>query len=426
MPPPARSSSTGRGIDRRLRRASRTSTTTPRARSSCVDLGKLHIVNHDFTTVFGPVPLAVSGSSATGYGGPPTIGDFDADGRPEIGIAGARAYAVYDPTLPLSDPPVSGDAVLWQAETSTAAPTAPASTLFDFDDDGSPEVVYGSERNLWIWDGPTGAVRWSRPISSGTTIEQPIVADVDGDSQAELVVHVPSAADGRRHRPPAGITVYDATADDWVRARGDLEPARLQRHPRRQRRVDPTPSARQLARGRAEQLPPAVLPARRHLAARPVHLHGRGPRRAAGPGDGLRRRPPEQNAPVVHLPATVARHGRLPTAAGCAPRTRTVTACRWHGALGLSHHRRPPPDQPPVAGRPARRDRDRVGRDAGPVPRGPAAPRPVARPPARCCGSTSPGTSTGTGRPTRPTARPTRRRVAIPRPPTPHAWGCPG
>ena len=184
-----------------------------------VDLGKLHIVNHDFTTVFGPVPLAVSGSSATGYGGPPTIGDFDADGSPEIGIAGARAYAVYDPTLPLSDPPVSGDAVLWQAETFDGSSHRTGSTLFDFDDDGSPEVVYGSERNLWIWDGPTGAVRWSRPISSGTTIEQPIVADVDGDQQAELVVHVPSArtVDGITH--PKGLTVYDAPADNWVRAR---------------------------------------------------------------------------------------------------------------------------------------------------------------------------------------------------------------
>lgn len=185
-----------------------------------VDNGTLHIVNHDFTTVFGPVPLAArDGETSTGSGGPPTIGDFDADGRPEIGIAGGRVYAVYDPDLPLSETPLQNEGVLWKAPTVDGSSSRTGSTLFDFDDDGAPEVVYASEQNLWIYDGPTGAVRWSRPISSGTTVEYPVVADVDGDHQAELLVHVEGerTVDSTVH--PRGITVYDATADDWVRAR---------------------------------------------------------------------------------------------------------------------------------------------------------------------------------------------------------------
>src|SRR3546814_15227946 len=56
-------------------------------------------------------------------------------------------------------------------------------------------------------------------MSSGTTIEQPIVADVDGDGQAEIVVNLAGGrtVDGIAH--PGGISVYDAPADNWVRAR---------------------------------------------------------------------------------------------------------------------------------------------------------------------------------------------------------------
>jgi hypothetical protein len=38
-------------------------------------------------------PLAIPGG---GLGGPPTVGDFDGDGRPELAIAAAAAYTVFD------------------------------------------------------------------------------------------------------------------------------------------------------------------------------------------------------------------------------------------------------------------------------------------------------------------------------------------
>jgi beta-lactam-binding protein with PASTA domain len=184
-----------------------------------VDAGEVSVVNHDFTALWGPVPLSTRVGVGPGGGGPPTIGDFDGDGRPEIGVAGAGTYAVYDPDIELSADPQSNDGVLWSAPTIDGSSSRTGSTLFDFDGDGRPEVIYGSEQNLWVYDGPTGDVVWSRPISSATTIEAPIVADVDGDGQAELVVHVPVARtfDGITH--PAGLTVYESPSDDWVRAR---------------------------------------------------------------------------------------------------------------------------------------------------------------------------------------------------------------
>ncbi|MEO1059148.1 MAG: FG-GAP-like repeat-containing protein, partial [Actinomycetota bacterium] len=166
-----------------------------------------------------PVPLAIGDGTSTGAGGPPTIGDFDTDGRPEIGIAGAQAYAVYDPDIVLPETPVSNDGTVWVAETVDGSSSRTGSTLFDFDGDGSPEVVYASEQNLWIYDGPTGNVVWSRAIGSGTTIEYPIVADVDGDGQAELVVHVESNRTVDQIIHPRGLAVYESPTNDWVRAR---------------------------------------------------------------------------------------------------------------------------------------------------------------------------------------------------------------
>ncbi|MFP4339707.1 MAG: gliding motility-associated C-terminal domain-containing protein [Cyclobacteriaceae bacterium] len=64
-------------------------------------------------------------------------------------------------------------------------------TVFDFDGDGSSEIVYRDEVNLYIVDGFTG-----EPLnllngtfcSSQTQADYPIVADVDGDGETEIVV----------------------------------------------------------------------------------------------------------------------------------------------------------------------------------------------------------------------------------------------
>src|SRR3546814_14408309 len=104
--------------------------------------------------MWGPVPLATRiDETSRGSGGSPTIADFDGDVRAEIGIAGARVYAVYDPGVPLSDPPVSGDGVLWRAETNDGSSNRTGSPLFDFDNDGPAEVVYSDEHTWWLCDG---------------------------------------------------------------------------------------------------------------------------------------------------------------------------------------------------------------------------------------------------------------------------------
>jgi hypothetical protein len=115
-----------------------------------------------------------------GTGGPPTIADFDADGMPEIGVASARDYVVYE---------WDGTALLWGFGTTDASSHATGSTVFDFEGDGRPEVVYGDEVSLWVLDGMTGEVRLEDTRHSSRTLhEYPIVVDVDGDGYPEIVV----------------------------------------------------------------------------------------------------------------------------------------------------------------------------------------------------------------------------------------------
>lgn len=114
-----------------------------------------------------------------GTGGPPTIADFDADGEPEIGVASALDYCVYESTSEL----------LWAFGTTDESSHATGSTVFDFEGDGRPEVVYGDEVTLWVLDGPTGAVRLEDSDHSSRTLhEYPVVVDSDGDGYPEIIV----------------------------------------------------------------------------------------------------------------------------------------------------------------------------------------------------------------------------------------------
>jgi len=132
----------------------------------------------------GPVPLPYT----TGYGnhgGPPTVADFDGDGKPEIGIAGGTFYSVLKPNY--------GDAgatidLLWKTHNHDFSSSVTGSTVFDFEGDGKPEVVYADECWLWVFDGATGAVRLAWSHSSFTGTEASMLADIDGDGHAEMLI----------------------------------------------------------------------------------------------------------------------------------------------------------------------------------------------------------------------------------------------
>lgn len=142
-----------------------------------------------------------------GSGGPPTIADYDGDGTPEVGMADASTYSVYE---------ASGE-VLWSMPVTDASSHTTGSVVFDFEGDGYPEVVYGDEITLWIFDGRDGTVRYESSLHESRTLhEYPTIADIDGDGSAEIIT-----VNGGSHygSPPSGVYVYGSQSDGWQGAR---------------------------------------------------------------------------------------------------------------------------------------------------------------------------------------------------------------
>jgi hypothetical protein len=162
-------------------------------------------------------PFGIPGG---GRGGAPTIADFDGDLFPEIGVAGKTGYIIYES---------NNGAILWMSATKELSSSATGSSVFDFENDGYAEVLYNDEEELRVYDGEglgrddTGdgyhdaAVVWSVPNTSWTSYEYPVVADVDNDGKAEIVV----CANNFDRTTPAqtGIRVFRDKSDNWVSAR---------------------------------------------------------------------------------------------------------------------------------------------------------------------------------------------------------------
>ena len=156
----------------------------------------------------------------TGSGGRINIGDFDGDGDVELGFAGRNIYIVrnYVDNDGDADPNNGTWSTLWQKTGLDDGSQRTGSTLFDFDGNGTVEVVYSEEENLFIYDGPTGMELFRITSRSGTRTEYPIVADVNGDGTAEIVVTA-QELNGPQFSGTGWISVYESANQPWVPAR---------------------------------------------------------------------------------------------------------------------------------------------------------------------------------------------------------------
>ncbi|MDP2309640.1 MAG: FG-GAP-like repeat-containing protein [Pseudomonadota bacterium] len=137
--------------------------------------------------------------------GPPTVADFDGDGEPEIGVAGNGEYKVID----------ADGTALWSRPTVDFSSGFTGSSVFDFEGDGIAEVVYADENDVYVFDGPTGAVKLREPThSSATCSEYPAVADVDGDGHAEIIYTSSSYSGSER-----GVRVIGDADNSWMPGR---------------------------------------------------------------------------------------------------------------------------------------------------------------------------------------------------------------
>jgi hypothetical protein len=121
-------------------------------------------------------------------GGPPTIGNFDAsDASPEVALAGAYNYVVFDVDLAQATP-AARMTELWHRATNDDSSRKTGSSIFDFDGDGAAEVVYNDQVWLRVMEGDTGETLYCRCNTSATLWEYPVIADVDDNGHAEIVL----------------------------------------------------------------------------------------------------------------------------------------------------------------------------------------------------------------------------------------------
>ncbi len=145
-----------------------------------------------------------AGSSNNAWHRPSCVHDFDGNGDPEIGVSAADKYGVFEPDLS------------WQWLANVADGTGVASgTAFDFLGDGGAEAMYADETKLFIFD-EDGQILLEDLRSSRTLIEYPVVADVDNDGSAEIVV-VSNMGFGGQTAPT--VQVFRDIEDRWIQAR---------------------------------------------------------------------------------------------------------------------------------------------------------------------------------------------------------------
>ncbi|MDC0670089.1 FG-GAP-like repeat-containing protein [Nannocystis radixulma] len=175
------------------------------------------------------VQIATANIPQAGTGGPPNIADFDGDGVRDIGVAGSARYTVFQ---------FNGMALsqLWTAATEDDSSQVTGSSVFDFDGDGRAEVVYNDEAYIRIYPGvepdcamdPPGPgcnknmtdaeVLFRDRNSSRTRTEYPVIADVNGDFKADIVFSTNNDSQAALVTD-AGIEVFKDSLDNWVSTR---------------------------------------------------------------------------------------------------------------------------------------------------------------------------------------------------------------
>jgi len=117
----------------------------------------------------------------------------------------------------------------WKRDSDDDSSRATSSSVFDFNGDGAAEAIYNDECDFRVYDGISGEVLFSEPSRSRTGIENPVVADVDNDGNAEVVTGMNTAESDRCDDDkdnnggiptgPNGLRVWGDPTDTWVSAR---------------------------------------------------------------------------------------------------------------------------------------------------------------------------------------------------------------
>lgn len=136
--------------------------------------------------------------SPRGRPGPLCAGDLDGDGVPEVVVPASDRLLAFG---------ADGEP-RWSAPVRDSS-GASGCVAFDMDGDAVFEVIYADMQAISVFDGRTGALRYDNAAHASVTyFETPVVADIDDDGSAEILV----ASSGPGH---VGVTAFGHAEDGW-------------------------------------------------------------------------------------------------------------------------------------------------------------------------------------------------------------------
>lgn len=111
-------------------------------------------------------------------GGPAAIARIDDDPHPSILISSGTHFIAID----------YKGGIKWSHEVQDLSSRTTGSTVFDFNGDGKAEILYADEEFFRVYDGASGDTVYCLCNTSTTLYEYPVVADVNRDGHAEIVL----------------------------------------------------------------------------------------------------------------------------------------------------------------------------------------------------------------------------------------------
>jgi hypothetical protein len=175
------------------------------------------------STYLPPDPTYVSGWP---WGtGRVNIGDSDGDGDTEATfIAGSQIFNLeFDAAT--SRQTLSA-APKWIRTINDSRSGVLTVTIYDFNNDGNPEMVYRDSQELVVIDGKTGSNKqWSAVCQSHTFTEGPIIADVNGDGGTDICVPCYRNANafningGLQQQALGEVRLFFSSANAWLPTR---------------------------------------------------------------------------------------------------------------------------------------------------------------------------------------------------------------
>jgi hypothetical protein len=160
-----------------------------------------------------------------GVGGPPAVGDLNGDGVPEVVVASGQCLGAMTLFVPFGTT-VPRWQTHWAYPAVDETSSVTGSALFDFHGGRGGtfmDVIHADETLLQLFGGEQGILRHRGPHCSGTIYENPVVADVDGDGSADIVLGVNTTgarAVGCEEGVLPGLVVLRERQSRWANARG--------------------------------------------------------------------------------------------------------------------------------------------------------------------------------------------------------------